>query len=118
MAAKRETVTLQLAMAFGQGAGSMLARPEAIEGLLTKSNAIVDTAVANWDTDPWPFIVLVRMLGQLSATRAAAAGRAEIAAGDITRSLPAAVGLCPCNPKRQIIRPPGRGIRPRTLPNR
>jgi len=89
-------VKLQLAMAFGQGAGAMLATAEALETLLAEEGQILVNAMGNWNASHWAFIELVRTLGQLSAARAAVGGSAQIRWADIVASLPAVMDLCPC----------------------
>jgi hypothetical protein len=96
MPADIEAVKLQLAMAFGQGAGAMLAKPDALQQLFTDNEHIITKAMADWEASQWAFTALVRLLGQLSAARAAAAGRAEIESSDIDEPLPELLGLCPC----------------------
>ena len=91
-----ETVKLQLAMAFGQGAGAMLASPEALETLLAQEGAILDRAMRNWNDSRWAFTHLVRTLGQISATNAAVAGNAVIQWSDISKSLGPVMTACPC----------------------
>ena len=96
MPANVDTVKLQLAMAFGQGAGAMLATGEAIETLLAEEGQILTSAFSNWNANQWAFIQLVRTLGQISAAHAAAANSAEIRWVDIKSSLRAVMDLCPC----------------------
>jgi hypothetical protein len=96
MPTETDAVRLQLAIAFGQGAGCMLAEASALERLLLEQNTIITSAIGNWTTSHWAFIELVRRLGQLSATRAAMGGSAVIRWVDIEASLPAVMDLCPC----------------------
>jgi hypothetical protein len=91
-----DTVKLQLAMAFGQGAGTMLANAEALETLLAEHGAILGSALTNWSASHWAFTELVRTLGQLSAARAAASGSPEIRWSDIEPSIAAVMEICPC----------------------
>ena len=91
-----ELVKLQMAMAFGQGAGSMLAAEEAIGQMFASNSDIVDRAIQDWDQSRWAFIELMRVLGQMAAVRAAMAGQGYIRWMDIEGALPAALGLCPC----------------------
>lgn len=88
-------VKLQMAMAFGQGAGVMFADEEALERLLVQENQMVERATAQWPTFRWAFLDLVRVLGQVSAARAAHAGNARIRWTDIEGSLPVVLGPCP-----------------------
>ena len=96
MASEIDGVKLQLAMAFGQGAGAMLASADALENLLRDQGVILDRARINWDASRWAFTELVRVLGQISAARAAAAGRARIEWSDIEPSVQGVMVLCPC----------------------
>ena len=96
MAANVETVKLQLAMAFGQGAGAMLANPEALEKLLAEEGEVLKNAIGNWNESHWAFTQLVRTLGQISAAQAAVAGSAEIRWSDISKSLAPVMAICPC----------------------
>jgi hypothetical protein len=91
-----ELVKLQMAMAFGQGAGSMLAAEEAIGQMFATNNTILTTAMINWDQSRWAFTELMRLIGQVAATRAATAGRAYINYADIEGAVSAALILCPC----------------------
>jgi hypothetical protein len=95
MAASIDGVKLQMAMAFGQGAGAMLAEEEALERLLSTEIEMVERAAARWSTFHWAFLTLLRTLGQMSAVRAAHAGRGTIRWVDIELSLPAVLGPCP-----------------------
>jgi hypothetical protein len=96
MPAETDSVKLQLAMAFGQGAGAMLANAQALETLLAEQGDILTNAIGNWNESRWAFIELVRILGQLSATHAAVGGSAEIRWIDIQPSLAHVLTLCPC----------------------
>ena len=96
MAANIDGLKLQLAMAFGQGAGAMLAEPEALETLLAQEGEMLKNAVANWNESRWAFTQLVRTLGQMSAANAAVAGTAEIRWSEISKSLTAVMTICPC----------------------
>ena len=103
-----DTVKLQLAMAFGQGAGTMLADREALETLLSEQSDIIERALRDWDASQWAFISLVRMLGQHSAARAAANGSAVIRWEDVKFSLPTVMIICPCS-EAHFKRPTGAG---------
>jgi hypothetical protein len=91
-----DTIRLQLAMAFGQGAGSMLANAEATEFALSSNGELIDRAVADWPASKFAFIELVRLLGQIAATHAAMDGKAEIEREHIQAALPAVMAPCPC----------------------
>jgi hypothetical protein len=96
MPANIDGVKLQLAMAFGQGAGHMQAHAEALEQLLAEEGKVLSSAIGSWQASHWAFIELVRTLGQISATRAAMGGSALIRWADIAASLPAVMDICPC----------------------
>jgi hypothetical protein len=104
-----ESVKLQLAMAFGQGAGAMLANTEALETLLAEEGEVLTRAMTDWNASHWAFTELVRVLGQLSAAHAAAAGSAEIRWPDIAASLQAVMTLCPCLEPGARLRNPNAG---------
>lgn len=96
MAGSIDGVKLQMAMAFGQGAGAMLAEEEALEKLLATEGKMVERAAGQWSSFHWAFLTLVRTLGQIAAVRAAQDGRVSIRWVDIELSLPAVLELCPC----------------------
>jgi len=106
MPADFDAVKLQLTMAFGQGAGAILADGEALQRLISEQNEIIRNALASWAVSRYAFTDLVRLLGQLSAARATGDGRAEISWDDIERSLPAVREICPCLERSR--RPDGR----------
>ncbi len=91
-----DAVKLQLAMAFGQGSGAMLASGEALDTLLAEEGQFLANAMGNWNVNRWAFTQLVRTLGQLSAAHAAAGSSAEIRWVDIEPSIPVVMDLCPC----------------------
>jgi hypothetical protein len=91
-----DTIRLQLAMAFGQGAGSMLANEEAIEYALSAHAAIIDRAIGNWEGTRPAFIELVRLLGQIAAARAASDGKPEIERQHVEFAIPGILNICPC----------------------
>jgi hypothetical protein len=91
-----DTVKLQLAMAFGQGAGAMLADLEALETLLAERGDILTRAMKDWEASQWAFTALVRTLGQVSAVRAAVDGSPMIRWQHIDRSMSAVMSMCPC----------------------
>ena len=95
MAASIDGVKLQMAMAFGQGAGAMLAEEEALEKLLSSEMEMVERAAGKWSTFHWAFLSLLRTLGQVASVRAAQDGRVRIRWVDIELSLPAVLGPCP-----------------------
>ena len=96
MPVSHDAVKLQLAMAFGQGSGCMIAEPEALEQLLNEQSSIIAPAIATWHTSHWAFLELVRRLGHLSATRAGMQPSAVIRWEHIQPSLAAVMIICPC----------------------
>ncbi len=92
-----ETIKLQLAMAFGQGAGVMLASEEALNHLLSGNSDLIEQAAQNWNASHWAFVELVRVMGQMSANHAAANGSAVIRSQDIDACIHVMFDLCPCN---------------------
>jgi hypothetical protein len=91
-----DTVKLQLAMAFGQGAGAMLADLEALDTLLAERGDILTRAMQNWEESQWAFTTLVRTLGQVAAARAAVEGSAVIRWPHVEASLAGVMSACPC----------------------
>jgi hypothetical protein len=91
-----ESIRLQLAMAFGQGAGVMLATPEALAFLSSEHASLVQRAVRDWTDSRFAFVELVRVLGQLSAAYAANDSKWEIEVAHVKKALPAVLGPCPC----------------------
>ena len=110
MADNVDTVKLQLAMAFGQGAGTMRAHADALESLLSKEGAVLTLALRDWNGSHWAFTELVRLLGQHSATRAIVGRSALIRWVDIKASLPVIMDLCPCidHARRRVATNPAR----------
>jgi hypothetical protein len=85
-------------MAFGQGTGVMIASHEALNHLLSgNSGLIIDRAASNWDASHWAFVELTRLLGQLSASHAAARNSAVIQPEDIDACMHVMIDLCPCD---------------------
>jgi hypothetical protein len=93
-----ETIQLQLAMAFGQGAGAMLANPEALAFALSENAALIRRAAGDWTASKPAFIELVRVLGHITATRAAMDGKHEIGRNHIQDGIRTVLGVCPCSP--------------------
>jgi hypothetical protein len=77
---------LQLAAAFGHGAGVVLATEEA---LLTALHTYEDNVrrLEDWDTDALHAIEFSRVLGSLAATHALVNGRAVIDVEDVQYAL-------------------------------
>ena len=91
-----ELVKLQLAMAFGQGAGSMLAETDALKTLLDEDGDILKNAMGNWKDSQWAFVELMRVLGQHASASACAAGHWRIKYTDLKHAIPAVMVDCPC----------------------
>jgi hypothetical protein len=96
MTAPTETIKLQLAMAFGQGTGTLLASQDALNQLLSTQGDLVSRAATNWNVTHWAFVELVRILGQLSAAHAAAANSPIVRWEDISACIEPVIDLCPC----------------------
>lgn len=82
-----QTIGLQLAMAFGQGAGAMLATSEA---LLTAYNAYLpsfERKAGEWPEHELRSLQYARALGFLAAFTAAQNGRAVIDVEDVRTAL-------------------------------
>jgi hypothetical protein len=91
-----DAIQLQMAMAFGQGAGCMLANPEALAFALSENAGLIERARGDWVASRPAFIELVRMLGQIAATRAAVDGSPEIERRHVEFGLQAVLAACPC----------------------
>jgi hypothetical protein len=65
-----ETIAYQLAMAFGQGSGTMLATPGAVKAAFESFRDGVEQRAGNWDTHALLFIEFARALGTLAAAHA------------------------------------------------
>jgi hypothetical protein len=103
MSANIEAVKLQLAMAFGQGTGVMLAETEALDTLLAEESEVLRSAMtSNWEANRWAFTELVRTLGQVSAVHAAVDGSATIRWKHVQKALPAVMVICPCSVRRPV----------------
>jgi len=91
-----ELIRLQVAMAFGQGAGAMLASHDALKFLLTEHGAVLERASRDWKAARFAFVDLMRVLGQIAATIAAMDGHWQIEKQHIKQAVPTALGPCPC----------------------
>jgi hypothetical protein len=92
-----EVIQLQMAMAFGQGAGSMLANSEALRAALSRDDGVlIKRAARDWDTWQYAFLWLTRTAGQIAAARAAAEGKPEIDRSSIEVAIDSVLGVCPC----------------------
>ena len=91
-----DDVRLQLAMAFGQGAGYMLATSAALELAVSSQGKAMERATRNWEVTRYAFTELVRLAGQIAAARAAMEGRTEIDREHAQFAIEAVLGVCPC----------------------
>jgi hypothetical protein len=98
-------VQLQIAMAFGQGAGRMLATPEALEHALSEQAALVRRAITDWEESQYPFIELARTTGQMAAAHAVSRSKTVIETVDVDAAIRAALGVCPCFTKLGMTKP-------------
>lgn len=96
MANPIDDLQLQLAMAFGQGAGAMTASPEALSFALSNNAALIRRARADWAASRFAFIELVRRLGQVSATHAIMDKKSEIGKKHVIDGLRIILPICPC----------------------
>ena len=92
-----ETIKLQLAMAFGQGAGVMGASTEALHHVFATNSSLIEQAAESWGVSRWAFVELTRLLGQSSANHAMRNGSAIIRPQDIDAVINVVMDLCPCN---------------------
>jgi hypothetical protein len=90
-------IRLQMVMALGQGSGSMLATPEALDFVVSSQAVLIERAIGSWQTYQYAFVALVRLLGQIAATRAAMRGSPYIEQPDIEGALVIVLGICPCS---------------------
>jgi hypothetical protein len=97
-----DSIRLQMAMAFGQGAGSMLATPAALSFAMSSQSKLIERAAGDWSASQFAFIELVRVLGQIAATQAARDGKPRIEEAHVKAGLASVVGICPC-----FVRSPG-----------
>ncbi len=91
-----DDIRLQLAMAFGQGAGCMLATPDALSYAFSSQAGVVERAVNDWTASRFAFIELVRLAGQVAAARAAVDSRAQIEIEHIRIAIETVMIVCPC----------------------
>src|SRR5262245_56560466 len=105
MPASIDTIRFQLAMAFGQGAGAMVANHDALSMLLSTQGALISRAASDWEATQWALIAFARLLGQLAATHAAAHNSAVIRTQDITAYIDLLLDMCPCHDRSVPGRP-------------
>jgi hypothetical protein len=82
-----ESISLQLAMAFGQGAGSTLATTDAIVSAVDAYRRELTARVHDWDALAPTVLEWARVAGRLSASNAASDGRAAISVADVKSAL-------------------------------
>lgn len=95
-------ITLQLAAAFGQGAGIMMMEAGALRPAYDAYAAHIGRAVPYWETDALTSISVMRAMGAYAAHRALSDGRFVISRGDVESALgvvtlphAAPLGSCP-----------------------
>jgi hypothetical protein len=81
-------ITLQLAAAFGQGAGTMLIETGALRPAYDAYAPHIARAVAHWEEDAPSSIAVMRGMGAYAAHRALSDGRFVISRGDVEAALP------------------------------
>lgn len=81
------TIGLQLAMAFGQGAGTMLATSEALMAAFTPYAAAFEEKAERWVEFELKALEYARALGQVAAYAAASNRRCVIDAEDVRYAL-------------------------------
>jgi hypothetical protein len=82
-----ETITWQLAMAFGHGAGNLLATPGAVTAAIAPFRETFSDNVEHWDEWSLKSIVFARTLGQVAATLAVMDGAVVIRGAHVTSAL-------------------------------
>ena len=94
-------ITLQLAAAFGQGAGVMLIEAGALRPAYETYAPHLERAVPFWDTDGLSSVSVMRAMGAYAAHLALTDRRFVITRGDVesaltvvTRSHPMPLGTC------------------------
>ena len=78
-----ETISWQLAMAFGQGAGNLVATPGAVSAAMAPFRETFSNNVTSWDDWSLKAIAFARTLGQCAATRAVTEGAAVISSAHV-----------------------------------
>ena len=94
-------ITLQLAAAFGQGAGSMLIEADALRPAYEAYAPHIERAVPFWEDDALTSVGVMRAMGARAAHLALSDGRLVISRGDVesaltvvTRRHPLPLGVC------------------------
>jgi hypothetical protein len=80
-------ITLQLAAAFGQGAGIMLIEADALRPAYNAYCDHFTRALPFWEEDALPSISVMRAMGAYAAHQALADGRFVIGKGDVESAL-------------------------------
>jgi hypothetical protein len=80
-------ITLQLAAAFGQGAGIMLIEADALRPAYDAYRDHFTRALPFWDDDALSSIAVMRAMGAHAAHKALADGRFVIGRGDVESAL-------------------------------
>jgi len=113
-----ETVGLQLAMAFGQGAGTMPATPEALWATYSMYLSAIKEKIGKWPEIELRTLEYARALGRLAAFNASSNGRIVIDVEDVRAAAPlvrknrlrpiALCSLTPIKPKAgDVVSRPG-----------
>jgi hypothetical protein len=108
-----ETMTWQLAMAFGQGAGTMLATSAAVSEAIAPYRQYLTGNTGSWNSVALLFIEYTRALGRLAMVNAASRGAAVIDAADVKKALLSIRGnqLFPLGPCNCLEAPRGSSVR-------
>lgn len=96
-----DEVRLQLAVAFGQGTGTIPTSPEALSFALEQNTDLIRRAQGEWATWRFAFLDLVKRLGQVSATLAIMDRQPEIGRKHVEEGLQVVIPVCPCGPLRR-----------------
>ena len=91
-----QAIQLQLAMAFGQGTGTMMADPDAIVFALSDQEETIERAARDWTGTKHTLFELVRLIGQIAAVQAAMDKKPQIEKKHVQIAIPVALGVCPC----------------------
>jgi hypothetical protein len=91
-----EAIQLQLAVAFGQGTGAMMADPDAILFALSEQRTTIERAARDWTSTKHTLFQLVRLIGQIAAVHAAMDKKPQIEKAHVVIAIPIALEVCPC----------------------
>lgn len=92
----KQSIELQLAMAFGQGTGTMMADPDALVFALDEQRTVIDRAARDWTATKHTLFELVRLIGQIAAVHAALDKKPAIEKKHVDIAIPVALQVCPC----------------------